>query len=263
MSKALPKPTLKGRYFKRRAGKPGYGIDDYYTIIELGAAGVISAAIGILITAYTASGRPEAAAAGLLVGPAVGFLILIIAAALYWSSRLGKVREMRNMLSTIPWGGGEFVVDIGCGRGLGMVTASKRLVTGLAVGVDTWKGNRLSGNTPASIWVNGKKEGVEDRLTAVMAVPTSLPFSDSSVDVVVSGMAIRNIVSKADRPALFAEMNRVLKEGGRVAILDAGNGGLYSNLFKRAGLHDVEVHRLRFTSFPPFHVVLARKPYGQ
>ena len=58
-------------------------------------------------------------------------------------------------------------------------------------------------------------------------------------------------------------MTRVLKEGGRVGILDAGNGNEYSAFLQEMGMRDVEMHRLRFSSFPPFHVVIARKPYSE
>jgi hypothetical protein len=53
----------------------------------------------------------------------------------------------------------------------------------------------------------------------------------------------------------------VLRDGGRIGILDAGNGTDYSRILRGLGLYEVEVHRLRFSGFPPFHVVMARKPY--
>ena len=58
-------------------------------------------------------------------------------------------------------------------------------------------------------------------------------------------------------------MFRVLKDGGRVGILDQGNGEMYSALLNGSGFRDIRMHRLRFSSFPPFHVVQARKPYGE
>ena len=51
-------------------------------------------------------------------------------------------------------------------------------------------------------------------------------------------------------------------EGARVGIMDAGNGPEYYGLLRSVGMSDVSIHRLRFSSFPPFHVVLARKPFA-
>lgn len=45
----------------------------------------------------------------------------------------------------------------------------------------------------------------------------ALPFSDASFDRVVSGMTLRNL---ADLPRAFAEMRRVLRPGGRIALLE-------------------------------------------
>jgi ubiquinone/menaquinone biosynthesis C-methylase UbiE len=245
-----------------RGGRVGYGIDEHRTIIELAAAGVLSVLVGLLVSGYTVTSQPQTARLGILVGPAVGFLILVVTGSLYWSSRRGKIREMGRLIASIPFGGEEVVLDLGCGRGLGMVKAAKNLTSGIALGVDTWQKSRLSGNDPRSIWANARAEGVESNVSAVRAVPTYLPISDRSVDVAISGVAIHKIVRRRERRALFAELARVLKDGGRVGILDAGNGNEYSSMMKESGMTDVEMHRLRFSGFPPFHVVMARKPYG-
>ena len=46
-----------------------------------------------------------------------------------------------------------------------------------------------------------------------------LPFPESSVDAVICGFALRNLV---DLPTFFVEVARVLKPGGRVVLLDVG-----------------------------------------
>jgi demethylmenaquinone methyltransferase/2-methoxy-6-polyprenyl-1,4-benzoquinol methylase len=45
-----------------------------------------------------------------------------------------------------------------------------------------------------------------------------LPFADGSVDGITCGFALRNFV---DLPAFFAELARVVRTGGRIALLDA------------------------------------------
>jgi SAM-dependent methyltransferase len=248
---------------KHHSGKTGYGIDDPRTIAELLTAGVLAVAVGIIISAYTASSNPRSADAALIGGPGVGFLILVVTAALYWSSRLGKPREMTKVIGSIPWGGEEVVLDLGCGRGLATVMTAKRLDAGYAVGVDTWPKSRVSGNDPLSVLANATREDVGTKVLAVKAQSSQLPFADQSVDAIISGAAIHHLVPRKQRKALFTEMGRVLKDGGRVGILDAGNGTEYSSLLQDIGMRDVEMHRLRFSSFPPFHVVMARKPYSE
>lgn len=244
-----------------RVGKVGYGIDEPRSIVELAIAGALAVVVGFVISAYTDKVDPSLARIGLLAGPAVGFLILAVATALYWSSRQGKVSEMARIVSRIPWGGEEVVLEIGCGRGLGMVLASKRLTNGYAIGVDVWQKGHLSGNSPSSIWANAAQEGVQDKVFAVKADPRFLPFADSSVDVVLSAVSIHRLTKRRDRGFAFSEFGRILRNGGRVGILEAGNGGLYSDLLRQQGMLDVSVQRLRFSSFPPFHVVMARKPF--
>ncbi len=248
---------------KRAVRKTGYGIDDPRTIVELLIAGVLAVAVGIIISAYTAPTSPRTADAALIGGSGVGFLILVVMVALYWSSRLGKPREMTKLVNAVPWGGGEAVLDLGCGRGLATVMAAKKLETGYAIGVDMWYKARVSGNDPHSVLANAAEEGVGSKVASVKASSVQLPFADGSFDVILSGVAIHHLVPRGHRKVLFAEMARVLKDGGRVGILDAGNGIEYSGLLQDTGLRDVQMHRLRFSSFPPFHVVFARKPYSE
>lgn len=243
-------------------GKLGYGIDEPRSIIELALAGALSITVGFVIAAYTARTNAPLARLGILVGPGVGFLVLAVAAALYWSSQQGKVTEMSKLISDIPWGGDEVVLDVGCGRGLGMVLAGRRLEGGFSVGVDLWQRSHLSGNDPSSIWANATGEGVRARVAPVKADTVSLPFRDGAVDVILSALSLHRLIRKKDRIVAFSEIARVLKQGGRIGIVDAGNGGEYSKVLLEVGLSDISVRHIRFSSFPPFHVVLARKPFG-
>jgi len=245
-------------------GKRGYGIDEPNSIIQLLIAGALAIGIGFTVSAYTSSANPGVARLGLVVGPAVGFLILAVASALYWSSKQGKVSEMSKLVSDIPWGGNEVVLDVGCGRGLAMIMAGKHLGDdGVSAGIDLWRGGHLSGNDPSSIWVNASGEGVRERVSPMMADPNNLPLATSSVDVILSALSMHRLIKRKERLVAFKELARVLKQGGRIGILDAGNGSEYSMALREVGMSDVSVRRLRFSSFPPFHVVIARKPYQQ
>ena len=224
-------------------------------------AGILAVITGFVLSYYEAVPNPPVAEVALLAGPSVGFLILVVTAALYWSSRLGKPREMAKMIESLPWGGGEVVLDLGCGRGMGAVLAAKKLDLGYGVGVDVWSKKRLSGNDPQSLLANAAGENVSSRLSPVKGFSAQLPLTDASVDAVISGVALHHLAPRRQRQSLFSEVWRVLKEGGRVGILDAGNGEEYSRIMAKTGFIEIQMRRMRFSGFPPFHVVLARKPY--
>ena len=245
-----------------RVGKTGYGIDEPRSIIMLVVAGVLAIVVGFVISDYMKATDATIARLGLLVGPAIGLLILAVGAALYWSSRQGRVTEVHKIIGSIPWGGNEVVLDLGCGRGLAMVSAARVLDQGYTVGVDMWVKSHLSGNDPRSIFANAAVAKVGDKVVPVKADPVHLPFVRSSIDVMVSGNSFHRLVKRRDREAAFKEVIRVLKEGGRIGIVDAGNGGEYARILRSLGMSDLAVKRLRFSSFPPFHVVLARKPFA-
>lgn len=66
--------------------------------------------------------------------------------------------------------------------------------------------------------------GLQDRVSYRVADALSLPFEDGSFDAVWTQHVAMNI---ADKRQLYAEMNRVLKDGGTLAIYDVlqGPGG--------------------------------------
>ncbi len=63
----------------------------------------------------------------------------------------------------------------------------------------------------------------------VQADILNMPFPDACVDGVTCGFALRNLV---DLPSFFNELGRVVRPGGRIALLDVG---IPKNGFVRAG----------------------------
>ncbi len=71
-------------------------------------------------------------------------------------------------------------------------------------------------------------EGLAGRVTLELGEAEKLPYPDASFDGVTIAFGIRNV---ADRPAALREMARVLKPGGRLAILEANEPrGLWAPL---------------------------------
>src|SRR4029453_3488366 len=138
-----------------------------------------------------------------------------------WESKVGKISGREKLLDHLTWRGDEQVVDIGCGRGLMVIGAAKRLTPGAggsggggkATGIDIWQAEDLSGNKPEATLENARREGVEDRVEIKSADMRELPLADRTIDVVVSRAAIHNLYSSDDRAKAIREIARVLKPG--------------------------------------------------
>src|SRR5262249_40600592 len=157
---------------------------------------------------------------------------LLTAGVMLWGSKVGKLRMRDRLLNSIPWRGDEQVLDVGCGRGLLLLGAARRLTTGKATGIDLWKSEDLSGNRAETTWENARAEGVADRVAIQDGDARSLSFPDETFDVVVSSSALHNIYEAAERQRALQEIVRVLKPGGRVAIFDIRHTREYAQVLE-------------------------------
>lgn len=191
-----------------------------------------------------------------------GVMALLQAGLLYLSSYYGKIRGRDHLVAMIPWRGDEQVLDVGCGRGLLTVAAARKLTTGTVTGIDVWRSEQLSENWAEAAWDNVRLEGVEDRVEIRDADYRELPFPDASFDVIIASLAFYSLSNAGQRLAATRELARVLKPGGRLAILDAGLlSGIASGLNEH-GLTGIERTFFRPWMYPPSRILTARKPLG-
>lgn len=153
------------------------------------------------------------------------------------------------------------MLDVGCGRGLFSNIVADEVPSGGVVALDLWRKRDLSGNDPKSLMDNAGVRGTRSRIFLVKADPRLLPFADGVFDAAVSGLAINHIRSAEDKASSLRDTVRVLKGGGRLALLIAGAGRDTVRVLEKEALRDLEVSSFRLGLFPPAHSVVARKSF--
>jgi SAM-dependent methyltransferase len=140
-------------------------------------------------------------------------------AALYGASERDELPETAvlaslgcgNPIAVADLRDGETVLDLGSGGGIDVILSAKRVgPTGTAYGLDMTD----------EMLALAQKNVSESRLSNVhllKGVIEQIPLPANSVDVVISNCVIN---LSTDKPAVLAEISRVLKPGGRIGISD-------------------------------------------
>jgi ubiquinone/menaquinone biosynthesis C-methylase UbiE len=218
--------------------RPNYGLDAPGVVFNLLLAGGLGWA---LFTSAALGLWPGDALNASLAWTGLGFGLGFTAtgAWMVWYSKVGKYRRRERLLDRLAWRGDETALDVGCGRGLMLVAAARRVPRGKAVGVDLWQAEDLTGNRPEATLENARLEGVAERVEVHTADMRKMPFPDGAFDVIVSNVAIHNLYQPAEREQAIAEIVRVLKPGGQALVNDIRHGDEYAAAFAKHGCADV------------------------
>jgi ubiquinone/menaquinone biosynthesis C-methylase UbiE len=119
------------------------------------------------------------------------------------------VRYFDDLAARLGIGAGDSVLDVGSGTG------------GPAIHIASTTGCRMTGVEITEVGVEvsqrlAREAGLEDRVSFVQADGMSMPFEDGSFDIAIS-MNVMNVFE--DKVALFREVRRLLRPGGRWAFL--------------------------------------------
>jgi ubiquinone/menaquinone biosynthesis C-methylase UbiE len=219
--------------------KADYGMDAPYIVMELSIIGLLFCITSLLWFTYLF----------------IGLLLLTLAFLMFYSSKIGKCRQRDILINSFNIKGDETILDIGCGKGLLLIAAAKKLISGNAIGIDIWNKSDLSKNNPQTTNRNAEIEGVDDRVDVKTADMRNLPFDGHSIDIIMASMAIHNVRSKEDRQKSLHEIYRVLKPEGQIALMDFKYTKEYLTVLKGMGLKNVTRSGLIFRMFPPVRIV--------
>lgn len=233
--------------------RPDYGLDAPPIVYGFTAGGVAGVALIVL-------GEALSVAALVSAGISVAVCGLATGAAMFYSSKVGKIRVRDRLLRRLALRGDEDVLDLGCGSGLMLVGVAAQLDTGTATGVDLWRRQDQAGSNPDKCLENARRAGVAEKVQVRDGDMTKLPFPDASFDLVLASLSVHNLHPAARREQAVSEAARVLRPGGRLAWVDIAGTKDYVRAAGKAGLRDVS--RSFFVSgiWPPARVVTAKRP---
>ncbi len=250
------------RKSQERGERPDYGVDAPDVVRRFLTVG--SVAIVLQFAAPSLLAMVPVSYAQILQGTArslgwMGYGFVATACLMLWGSRVGKLRLRDRVLDALPWRGDERVLDVGCGRGLMTAGVAQRVPNGQVIGVDVWRSQDQVRNGPDAARRNLRIEGVAARAEVRTADMRRLPFDAAGFDAVVSSWALHHLAGADERVQALREIDRVLKPGGRVALIDIRHGHAYAAWLRERGYAQVRVSGPNFLFLVPTLTVTAQK----
>lgn len=176
-----------------------------------------------------------------------------------FSTKIFKPRLIKELIDNFNLKGDETVLDAGCGSGLFLIGAAKKLPHGKAHGVDLWFSKDQSENKKEKTVSNAIAENVKDRVEVHTSDIRILSFPDQSFDVVFSSLAIHNIPDQKGRSQALSEMVRVLKPGGKLCIVDIHFGKEYAVFFEHMDQMEISCFSTKYAYCLPMKIIQGKK----
>jgi len=218
--------------------KANYGQDMPGIIITALFLGILLAALAIWQYQNYITGHNNQTLVIVIVFASFGLLFFTMAIVGIWSSRYGKLILRDKVLSKLNFKGSEKILDLGCGKGLLIIEAAKKIQGGKAVGADLWDNTLEYSYTAQMVLNNAEIEGVSNRVEVVTADAQDMPFANNSFDIVMTSLMMHHV---PDKNKALKEMIRVTKPGGTIVIADV-NSKRFIPMLKSLGLFHVESH---------------------
>jgi arsenite methyltransferase len=241
------------------AAKPDYGID----APGFQRFALIGGLLGVIVgRTLIDRGQLQSMAWAVQLGTpliSAGLSFFVVGCVMWWGSKFGKLHLRDKILNSINWQGDEQVLDVGCGHGLMLIGAAKRLTSGHATGIDVWSQVDQGNNSAEATIENARREGVFERVEIKNADARELPFAENSFDVILSSFVIHNISGAAERDRAIREIARVLKPGGQLALADIRHTSAYVKTLRSLGWKP-DRWGPNFLFVTPTRVIHATKP---
>jgi SAM-dependent methyltransferase len=183
----------------------------------------------------------------------------IVAAGLFRTSASKKVEAADRLLDGLELRGDEQALDLGCGNGLLCAGLAVRLPRGHVTGVDAWVEHQLLPTSRAIAKRTLTLAGVKG-VSVLTGSVRELPLGDDAVDLAVSRDTLSLLPSNAARAETAAELARVVRPGGRVALLEPSGTAALARSLAEAGFVDVQRSGRWWSVMPPHRLVTAQRP---
>ena len=142
---------------------------------------------------------------------------------------------LKRIIEIADLKGDETVLDLGTGSGFLAIGFTKHLKNGKSIGLDKYSLKSVNlktqitttiktnfiGNTLKNAKENAKIKNVENKCEFIESdITNPLNFKDKNFDIIVSSQLLY-CISKNKRPAVFQEVDRVLKKDGKIIFFES------------------------------------------